>query len=252
MKKKLIAIFVFILVFFSFPLIEAKSYGWGFKRNNNNLPPDVGMYANEIADTSSYYVGEADEKVVYLTFDAGYDNGILGPMLDVLNEKGVKSTFFVTGDFLKKEVDLTLRMNFEGHIVANHTWKHKNITKLSFEELKDEITKVEEAYFEITNEPMTKFFRPPAGEFNKEALKNVERLGYKTFFWSLAYKDWETNNQRGADYSYEQVMKNLHNGAIILMHTVSKSNLEALPIIIDGIREAGYEIKNLDYFVKKL
>lgn len=226
------------------------AYGWGFKRNNNNVPPDIGKYASEIDGTSSYYMGDPDEKIVYLTFDAGYDNGVLGRILDVLNEKNVKSTVFVTGDFIVREHALTIRMANEGHTVGNHTWKHKNITKISFEELSDEIKKVEDAYFKLTNQPMVKYFRPPAGEFNKESLKNVEKLGYSTFFWSLAYKDWETNNQRGADYAINQVMNNLHNGAIILMHTVSTDNLNALPIIIDGIRDAGYEIKNLDYLLK--
>lgn len=248
MKKIFITIFVFVMVLLSIPSTFA--YGWGFKRNNNNVPPEIGKYASEIEGTSSYYVGDPDEKVVYLTFDAGYDNGVLGKILDVLNEKNVKSTVFVTGDFIVKEKELTFRMAYEGHTVGNHTWKHKNITKLSYEELAQEIKKVEDAYYELTNLQMTKYFRPPAGEFNKEALMNVEKLGYQTFFWSLAYKDWETRNQRGADVAYEQVMNNLHNGAIILMHSVSISNLEALPKIIDGIRNAGYEIKNLDYLIK--
>src|SRR5690554_8233653 len=108
------------------------AYGWGFKRNSTNVVPDIGKYANEIEGTSSYYVGNPDEKIVYLTFDAGYDNGVLGKILDVLNEKDVKSTIFVTGDFLVREQELTLRMAYEGHTVGNHTWKHKNITKLTF------------------------------------------------------------------------------------------------------------------------
>lgn len=250
MKKIIITIFVFVMVLLSIPSTFA--YGWGFKRNNNNVPPDIGKYASEIDGTSSYYMGDPDEKIVYLTFDAGYDNGVLGKILDVLNEKNIKSTIFVTGDFIVREHELTYRMAYEGHTVGNHTWKHKNITKLSYEELTREIKKVEDAYYELTNLQMTKYFRPPAGEFNKEALKNVEKLGYNTFFWSLAYKDWETKNQRGADVAYQQVMNNLHNGAIILMHTVSISNLEALPRIIDGIRDAGYEIRNLDYLIKNL
>lgn len=247
MKKILISIFVFFIVFLNIPLVSAASYGFGFKRNSTNNPPDIGKYALEMEGTSSYYVGDPNEKIVYLTFDAGYDNGTLGKILDVLNEKKVKSTIFVTGDFIVKEHELTIRMAYEGHIVGNHTWKHKNITKLSFEELSKEIKKVENAYFELTNKRMVKYFRPPEGEFNKQSLKNVQKLGYHTFFWSIAYRDWETNNQRGADLAYNHIIDNLHNGAIILMHTVSKDNLEALPRIIDGIREKGYEIKNLDH-----
>lgn len=250
MKKIFISIFVFVVVFLSVPLASAQSFGWGFKKNSNHTQPEIGKYAGEIEGTSSYYVGNPDEKIVYLTFDAGYDNGVLGKILDVLNDKGVKSTVFVTGDFIIREHELTLRMAYEGHTVGNHTWKHKNITKLSFEELSKEIHKVEDAYFRLTKQRMIKYFRPPSGQFNKEALKNVEKLGYNTFFWSLAYKDWETNNQRGAEAAYNSVMDNLHPGAIILMHTVSRDNLDALPRIIDGIRENGYTIKNLDYLIK--
>jgi peptidoglycan-N-acetylmuramic acid deacetylase len=236
------------MVLISIPDVFA--YGWGFKRNSEHLQPEVGKYSLEIEGTSSYYVGNPNERIVYLTFDAGYDNGILGRILDVLNEKDVKCTIFVTGDFLVKEHELVLRMAHEGHIVGNHTWKHKNITKLSKEELENELKKVEDYYFQITNQPMRKFFRPPAGEFDKQSLQNVQSLGYTTFFWSLAYKDWEVNNQRGAIATYNSVMDNLHNGAIILMHSVSLCNLEALPRIIDGIRDEGYEIKNLDYLIK--
>lgn len=250
MKKIFISIFVFILSFISIPSFEAKGYGWGFKRNNNHMQPDIGWYKDEISGTATFYVGKPDEKVVYFTFDAGYDNGCLSGILDVLKEKDVKATFFVTGDFLKKESELTLRMVNEGHIVGNHTYKHKDITKLSDQELKEELGKVEDLYYEITKRPMIRFFRPPEGTFNKESLQKVNNLGYTTFFWSIAYKDWITKETRGKDYPYTQVMNNLHNGAIILMHTVSRDNLEALPLIIDAIRNEGYEIKNLDYLVK--
>jgi len=248
--KKILTIFVFILSLISIPGVFANSYGWGFRKNKDHLPPDIGIYHEEIKDTNTYYIGNPEEKVIYLTFDAGYDNGTLGKILDILKEKNVKATFFVTGDFLEKEKDLTLRMAYEGHIVANHSDNHKDITKLSDSELKEELEKVEEKYFLITGQKMTKFFRPPAGRFNKESLLKVANLGYTTFFWSIAYKDWLVKDQRGADHSYTQVMENLHNGAIILMHTVSSDNLEALPKIIDGIRNAGYEIKNLDYLVQ--
>lgn len=251
MKKVLISIFVFVLVLFSIPSVFGKSFGWGFKRNNQNIPPDVGPYAAIIEDTSSYYIGDPNEKTIYLTFDAGYDNGVLPKILDVLNEKEVKATVFVTGDFLKREKELTIRMAMEGHIVANHSWSHKNITTLSFNELESELRKVEAEFFDLTNQKMYKFFRPPAGEFNKESLKNVQKLGYKTFFWSIAYRDWETNNQRGSELAYNSIIDNLHPGAIVLLHTVSKDNLEALPKVIDTIREKGYTIQNLDYLIKK-
>ncbi len=248
--KKYFLIIVFILGLICIPSLSASSYGWGFKRNSEHRTPDAGPYLKEIEGTSSYYVGPTDEKVVFLTFDAGYDNGVLPKILNVLDEKGVKSTFFVTGDFVKRESDLLLQIAFQGHLVGNHTWGHKDITKLNDQELESEIKKVEEAYYKLTMRPMVKLFRPPSGQFNRESLLKVQNLGYKTFFWSLAYKDWETRNQKGEDFAYRSVMDNLHNGAIILLHTVSEDNCKALPSIIDGIREQGYTIKNLDYFLK--
>ena len=127
---------------------------------------------------------------------------------------------------------------------------HKDITKISDLELETELKKVEDAYTTLTGQRLIKLFRPPAGQFNRDALLKVKKKGYKTIFWSLAYKDWETDRQKSADYAYEQVMSNLHNGAIILLHTVSSANLEALPRIIDGIRNEGYQIKNLEYLLK--
>lgn len=250
MKKLLVIIYVFGLMLISIPFVGARSYGWGFKRNNDHSCPDVGSYEKEIEGTSSYYVGNPNEKIIYLTFDAGYDNGVLSGILDVLKEKQVHSTFFVTGDFIKRESDLLKRIVSENHIVGNHTWSHKNITEINFQELETELKKVEEAYTKITNRQMIKYFRPPEGEFNHDALLNVQSLGYSTVFWSLAYKDWDTRHQRGSDYAYTNVIDNLHNGAIILMHSVSEDNYQALPKIIDEIRNQGYTIKNLDYLIK--
>lgn len=250
MKRLIGKFFVFILFFFiTIPLVSASEYGWGFKRNNEHKTPDIGFYAKVIEGTNSYYVGSDHKKVVYLTFDAGYDNGVMGKMLDVLKEKNVQATFFLTGDFIVREQELLKRLANEGHIVANHSWSHRYITRLNDEELRYELEKVEEEYEKITNKKMSKFFRPPAGVFNRESLLKVQKMGYTTFFWSLAYKDWETNNQRGADFAYNSVMDNLHNGAIILMHTVSTDNLEALPRVIDDIRKKGYVIENLDQLI---
>ena len=244
MKKFIVSLFVFSFMF----LISSKTfaYGWGFSKNSHHLSPEIGFYKEEIKDTDSYYLGNTNEKEIYLTFDAGYDNGVLSGILDILKEKNVKSTFFVTGDFLTREKELVKRIVNEGHIIGNHTWNHKNITKISKDELKEELEKVEKEYYNITGKEMIKFFRPPEGEFNKEALMNLKNLGYKTFFWSIAYKDWDTNNQKGGDYGYKMIMDNIHNGAIVLLHTVSKDNLECLPKVIDELRNDGYKIKNLN------
>lgn len=223
-----------------------KSYGWGFSKNDDHLQPYIGKYSEEIKDTNSYYVGNPDEKVVYLTFDAGYDNGNLVKILDVLKEKNVQGTFFITGDFLNRFSDLVVKINDDGHIIGNHTWSHKNITSLNDEQIKEELLKVENKFKEITGEDIDRYFRPPAGVFNNKSLMTIKGNDYCTIFWSIAYKDWETNKTGDVNNSVNLVIDNLHNGAIILLHTVSKENVEALPIIIDKIRDEGYKISSLN------
>lgn len=243
MKKVLIV----LLSLFVFANIQANAYGFGFKKNNNHVKPDIGKYQEILDNTDSYYVG-SDEKIIYLTFDAGYDNGVLSSILKTLSDKNIKATFFVTGDFLNREQDLVFEILNNNHLIGNHTYGHKNITKLSNDNIINEIKKLEDKYKEITGKEMPKLFRPPEGEFDKRSLEVVKSMGYKTFFWSVAYDDWNTNNQKGASYGYNKVMSNIHNGAIILLHTVSKDNAEALPKIIDDLKYQGYVFKGLDEF----
>ena len=248
MKLKKILLIILILFILLLNGVNTYAYGFGYKKNSLHLQPDIGKYLNEIKDTDSYYVGNSNDKVIYLTFDAGYDNGLLEGILNVLKEKDVKSTFFVTGDFLERNTDLLLKIVNDGQIIGNHTYNHKNITKISEKELVNEITQFENKYKEITGKELIKYFRPPEGEFNKESLTIMKKMGYKTFFWSIAYVDWNVNKTQGKKYAYDSVMNNIHNGAVVLMHTVSKDNLEALPLIIDSVRENGYMIKNLNEF----
>lgn len=240
--------YAFLLSCLLFVGISVNAYGFGYKKNNTHSTPDIGFYKDELTGTNSYYVGK-DEKVLYLTFDAGYDNGNLIKILDCLDEKNVKSTFFVTGDFLNRNEELLKEIVYRGHIVGNHTYNHKNITKLSETELTNEVKLLEDKYKSITGKEMVKVFRPPEGQFNKTSLLTLKALGYKTFFWSIAYDDWNTNNQKGTEYGYKKVMDNLHNGAIILLHTVSCDNASILPRIIDDALNQGYTFKNLDEFV---
>jgi len=236
-------------IMLSFVNVSQRSYGWGFSKNNNHMQPYIGKYSEEIKDTDSYYVGDENSKKVYLTFDAGYDNGNLIKILDVLDEKNVEGTFFITGDFLNRFSNLVVEINKRGHLVGNHTWSHANITKLNDEQINEELTKVEFKYKEITGCDINRYFRPPAGVFNNKSLNMIKNNGYSTIFWSIAYKDWETNEKTDINKSIDSVINNLHNGAIILLHTVSESNVIALPKIIDKIREEGYEIASLNELV---
>lgn len=244
-KKLIFVLYLFMLFFFS-NVINLNAAGWGFSKNPNHTTPEIGKYKLMIEDTSSYYVGDTTKKEVYLTFDAGYDNGELSKILTTLKEKQVVGSFFLTGDFVKRFPKLTHQINNDGHVVCNHSYSHKKIQTLSYDELKNDIEKLNDEYYKLTGKQMTKYFRPPAGEFNREALLNVQKLGYKTIFWSIAYCDWDTNKQSSTTKAVESVINNLHPGAIILLHTVSKTNSNSLGIIIDEIRNQGYTFKTVE------
>ena len=166
MSKSFLGIVIMFTMFFTTSYLSLNAYGFGFTKNDDHLVPEIGKYKSILENTNSYYVGDTNKKEVYLTFDAGYDNGELPKILDILNEKNIKASFFLTGDFVKRFPELTIRMTLEGHTICNHTYNHKNITKLSKEELQVEITKLEESYFNLTGKQMAKYFRPPEGEFD--------------------------------------------------------------------------------------
>lgn len=219
--------------------------GWGYSKNPHHLKPEIGKYQKIIDGTNSYYVGN-DNKEIYLTFDSGYDNGVLSDILDVLKDKNVKASFFITGDFVRRFPDLTIRLAQEGHTVCNHTYTHRKITKLDYNELKADLDKLNDAYFKLTGMLMSNCVRPPEGVFDRDSLLNLKKLGYKTVFWSIAYCDWNENDQKSIEACRKAVIDNLHNGAIVLLHSVSKTNRDALGIIIDDIVSLGYEFRSVD------
>ncbi len=188
------------------------------------------------------------EKVLYLTFDCGYEyENLTSTVLDVLKEKNVKATFFCTLDHIKNQTVLITRMINEGHIVGNHSTTHPSFAEISREQMAKEIEETEN-YLRQNFGYAAKYFRFPAGEYNESALELINSLGYMSVFWSVAYDDWNTENVRGKDYATQKVIERLHNGAVILLHSVSKDNAEALGDIIDKAREMGYEFKNLDEY----
>ena len=243
MKKLFVLLYLFMLFFFS-NVINLEAAGWGFRKNPHHQTPEIGKYEQMLEGTSSYYVGDTSQKEVYLTFDAGYDNGELSKILTTLKEKNVKASFFITGDFVKRFPELTRQITCDGHVVCNHSYSHRKIQNLSYEELKNDIEKLNDEYYKLTNQNMANYFRPPEGEFSKEALLNLRKLGYKTVFWSIAYCDWNTKTKIHVD-PVKEVMDNLHPGAIILLHTVSKSNSNSLGTLIDEIVEGGYTFKTV-------
>ena len=248
-KIKRLKLLLFTSVLFtlsSLSFLTVHASGWGFKKNPHHETPFIGGYQKVIENTDSYYVGDTNKKEIYLTFEVGYDNGVLSQILDILNDKKIKASFFITGDFVKRFPELAIRLSNEGHVVCNHTYTHRKITSLNINELESDLNKLNDEYYNLTNKHLTKCVRPPEGVFDRQSLLNLQKLGYKTVFWSIAYCDWYENNQPSIKTCKEAIISNLHNGAIILLHSVSKTNKDALSIIIDEIISLGYSFKCVD------
>lgn len=219
---------------------------WGISRRPNNQLPYADPGAPELLDKyGGFYIGDTSKKEIYLTFDEGYENGYTPKILDVLRDNNVKAVFFITGPYLKEHQDLVRRMVEEGHIVGNHTIHHPSLPQLSDKELEEEILGLDRVFSEKFGKSM-KYLRPPMGEYSERTLSITQKLGYCNMFWSFAYDDWHRDKVRGANYAYEKVINNLHNGAVLLLHAVSKDNADALDRIIKGAREKGYEFGNVD------
>jgi len=226
-------------------------YNFGFKKSKNNSAASIAQegFMEILKKYDAIFLGDTSKKELYLTFDNGYENGYTAKILDILNEKKVPATFFVTGHYVKTEPELIIRMTTEGHIIGNHSWSHPDMTTITGEKIKEELTKVENEVFKLTGQLNMEYLRPPRGIFNEQTLAVSRELGYTNVFWSVAYVDWNANTHRGADYAYDKVVSQLHPGAVILLHTVSKDNAEALARIIDEARKEGYEFKSLDQMV---
>lgn len=203
--------------------------------------------ASFLKENSAYFLGDTSNKVLYLTFDEGYENGNTGKILDILKEYKVPAAFFVVKPYIDKEPELVKRMVAEGHIVANHTVHHPSIAQIhDKEKFNSEFNGVENAYKELTGQDMPKFFRPPMGKYSKKSLQMTKDLGYKTIFWSFAYKDWLVNDQPSESYAVEKICKGAHPGSIMLLHAVSDTNTKILGTVLKTLQEEGYEFKSLN------
>lgn len=222
-----------------------KKYGWYYNPNKTHAVPTVQAGIN-YKKYNAYYVGNTASKVIYLTFDEGYENGYSGKILDILKQKQVKAAFFCTKPYIDANPELIKRMQAEGHIVGNHTEHHKSSPDLTDAQFAAELNNTAAAYKSITGYDMPKYFRPPMGEYSERTLALANNMGYKTVFWSFAHRDWEVNNQPTATYAHNIVMERYHNGAILLLHAVSSANTQALPSIIDDLKAQGYSFETLD------
>ena len=220
---------------------------WGLSFPSAGSAPNGPTSREKLAQYDAAYVGEGGDKVLYLTFDAGYENGHTATILDTLKKHDVKAAFFLVGNYLQKNADLVRRMVDEGHIVGNHTMTHPNMSAISEKEaFQKELSGLEDLFRQVTGKELPKFYRPPQGIYSEENLKLAKELGYKTVFWSLAYKDWENDNQPTADYALGKLIPRTHNGAVILLHSTSQTNAEVLDELLTQWKNLGYRFETID------
>ena len=227
--------------------VTTVSHSWYYKPTKDGSQPIVADDADFISDYKMLYLGNAEEKIIYLTFDAGYENGYTSKILDILKEKGVTAAFFVTGHYIDSAPDLVKRMADEGHFVCNHTVNHKDLSEeTSLSVFEKEIDGLAEKFKTLTGKDMPKYLRPPAGRYSESMLKIVTDMGYVPVFWSFAYKDWLTDAQPGEAESIALIISRTHPGEIALLHATSSTNAAILGDLIDAWRAEGYTFKNLD------
>lgn len=248
--KKYIAFMVLCLLILIPNIAHAynnKAIPWGFARSKDEQIPQAGKELDALLQKyNSYYLGDSSKKIIYLTFDNGYENGFTERILNILQEKKVPAAFFITGAYLKQAPNLVKRMVNEGHIVGNHSYHHPDMTTISDDKIREELRLVKEEFTKLTGSTHMQYLRPPRGVFSERVLAVSNAEGYQSVFWSLAFVDWKTDQQKGAQYAYDNVLKQIHPGAVILLHAVSSDNASALPKIIDDLQKRGYVFKSLD------
>ncbi len=230
---------VLAVAVFSDNTLETGSWGLSFRQEG--APPVGSAGKEQLKAYDAAYIGDTGKQVLYLTFDAGYENGCTEQILDVLQKHQVSAAFFLVGNYIEKNADLVRRMAAEGHTVGNHTMHHYDMSKLSDQDaFSKELTELEELYKEVTGQDMPKYYRPPQGIYSEENLAMARELGYKTVFWSLAYVDWNNDSQPTADYAFSKLLPRTHNGAVILLHSTSQTNAQILDELLTKWKEMGY------------
>ncbi len=224
----------------------ATAGNWGLSVQQEGQPPVGNASAAELAEYNAYYVGDITKKTLYITFDAGYENGNTAPILDALKKHKVQATFFVVGHYLESAPDLVKRMVAEGHVVGNHTYHHPDMSAIANEEaFRAELTATEEAYEKIIGKAMPKVYRPPQGKYSEQNLRMARDMGYKTLFWSLAYVDWYQDKQPTAQQAYDKLLPRVHNGAVVLLHSTSSTNAAILDELLTKWENMGYTFGTL-------
>lgn len=214
---------------------------WGLSFREPGVAPIGNAGVDQLRALDAAYLGDPSEKVIYLTFDAGYENGCTEQILDVLKKHQVPAAFFLVGSYIRQHPDLVRRMVAEGHTVGNHTMHHYDMSKISDPgAFRRELEDLEAIYQEVVGAPMEKYYRPPQGIYSEENLKQAQRLGYKTVFWSLAYVDWKQDSQPSRDAAFSKLIPRIHPGAVVLLHSTSKTNAEILDELLTKWESLGY------------
>lgn len=229
---------------------SSQSSNWGLSFQEEGKRPVGNATVEELSQYNAFYAENTEEKKIYLTFDAGYENGNTPAILDALKKHQAPATFFVVGNFISENQDLIKRMESEGHIVGNHTMTHPDMSKISTQEsFQKELSGVEDIYKEITGKEMTKFYRPPQGIYSTLNLSMATEMGYHTFFWSLAYVDWYQDNQPDPQEAIAKLTKRIHPGAIVLLHSTSSTNAQILDELLNKWETMGYSFHSLQELV---
>lgn len=222
----------------------AENTNWGLSFQKEGTQPQGNAAPDYLKQYDAYYVGNPDEKCIYLTFDAGYENGYTPQILDTLKKHNVKAAFFVVGNYIKTSPDLVKRMVDEGHIVGNHTNSHPDMSKIAdISAFQKELETLEQLYSQATGQQMPKLYRPPQGKYSESNLKNAKALGYQTVFWSLAYVDWYVDKQPTKQQAFDKLIPRIHPGAVVLLHSTSQTNAEILDELLTKWESMGYTFK---------
>ncbi len=237
--------------FFSNSVPVSAEGSWGLSFQEEGKPPVANASFQELAAYHAYYAENTEERVLYLTFDAGFENGNMPAILDALKKHQVSATFFVVGNFVSTSPDLVKRMAAEGHTLGNHTYHHPDMSQIStLDAFQKELQELEVLCEETTGVKMAKFYRPPQGKYSEANLKMAQELGYSTFFWSLAYVDWYQDRQPTKEEAFEKLLSRIHPGAIVLLHSTSSTNAAILDELLTKWKEMGYTFQTLDHLVE--
>lgn len=227
--------------------LTVETGSWGLSFQTEGQPPTGPASTKQLEYYDAAYLGNTNEKVIYLTFDSGYENGSTAKILDVLKKHNAPAAFFLVGNYIERNGDLVRRMVDEGHIVGNHTMHHFDMSKLSEKEaFAKELQDLETLFKETTGKDLPKYYRPPQGIYSQQNLQMAKDLGYKTVFWSLAYVDWRNDAQPTRDEAFTKLLPRIHNGAVVLLHSTSATNAEILDELLTKWESAGYRFASID------